>query len=111
MIEARELTERYGDKTAVGGAGPTVAPGSVTGSLGPNGAGTSTTMRMIMGVDRSTSGSVVNGEPSAVHRSPLSVAGRCSTPRAGIPAAPAALRCCRCKAVPQWAAVGDPLHA
>ena len=42
----------------------TIAPGSVTGFLGPNGAGTSTTMRMIMGLDRPTSGTVtVNGKP------------------------------------------------
>ncbi|PWW24797.1 ABC-2 type transport system ATP-binding protein [Geodermatophilus normandii] len=76
MIEARELTKRYGDKTAVDGIDFTIAPGSVTGFLGPNGAGKSTTMRMIMGLDRPTSGSVtVNGKPYAAHRSPLSEAG------------------------------------
>jgi ABC-2 type transport system ATP-binding protein len=76
MIEAHELTKRYGDKTAVGGISFTIAPGSVTGFLGPNGAGKSTTMRMIMGLDRPTSGTVtVNGKPYAQHRSPLSEAG------------------------------------
>jgi ABC-2 type transport system ATP-binding protein len=55
MIEAHELTKRYGDKTAVDGVSFTIAPGSVTGFLGPNGAGKSTTMRMIMGLDRPTS--------------------------------------------------------
>jgi ABC-2 type transport system ATP-binding protein len=76
MIEAHELTKRYGDKTAVGGISFTIAPGSVTGFLGPNGAGKSTTMRMIMGLDRPTSGTVtVNGRPYAKHRSPLSEAG------------------------------------
>jgi ABC-2 type transport system ATP-binding protein len=76
MIEAHELTKRYGDKTAVGGISFTIAPGSVTGFLGPNGAGKSTTMRMIMGLDRPTSGTVtVNGKPYARHRSPLSEAG------------------------------------
>ena len=45
MIEARELTKRYGDTTAVHSLSFTIAPGTVTGLLGPNGAGKSTTMR------------------------------------------------------------------
>lgn len=72
MIEARELTKRYGDKTAVDGASFTVMPGTVTGFLGPNGAGKSTTMRMIVGLDRPTAGAVtVNGRPYAAHAAPL----------------------------------------
>ena len=35
MIEAHELTKRYGDKTAVDSISFTISPGSVTGSLGP----------------------------------------------------------------------------
>src|SRR4051794_15151822 len=58
MIEARELTKRYGAKTAVDGVSFTVRPGVVTGFLGPNGAGKSTTMRMIVGLDAPTSGAV-----------------------------------------------------
>ena len=62
MIEAHDLTKRYGDKTAVDHISFTVEPGTVTGFLGPNGAGKSTTMRLIMGLDRPTSGTVtVNG--------------------------------------------------
>ena len=72
MIEAHELTKRYGDKTAVHTLSFTIAPGTVTGFLGPNGAGKSTTMRLIMGLDRPTSGTVtVNGKPYGQHRSPL----------------------------------------
>jgi ABC-2 type transport system ATP-binding protein len=72
MIEANELTKRYGDKTAVDGISFTIPPGSVTGFLGPNGAGKSTTMRMIMGLDRPSSGAVtVNGKPYAKHHAPL----------------------------------------
>ncbi len=52
MIEAHELTKRYGDTTAVHSLSFTIAPGTVTGFLGPNGAGKSTTMRMIMGLAR-----------------------------------------------------------
>ena len=72
MIEARELTKRYGDTTAVHSLSFTIAPGTVTGFLGPNGAGKSTTMRMIMGLDRPTSGTVtVNGKRYRQHRAPL----------------------------------------
>ena len=72
MIEARQLTKRYGDKTAVDGVSFTVMPGTVTGFLGPNGAGKSTTMRMIMGLDHPTAGEVsVNGKAYASHSAPL----------------------------------------
>ncbi|MFI9645744.1 ABC transporter ATP-binding protein [Streptomyces sp. NPDC052040] len=72
MIEAQQLTKRYGEKTAVDGLDFTVKPGTVTGFLGPNGAGKSTTMRMIVGLDAPTSGSVtVNGQRYARHRAPL----------------------------------------
>ena len=76
MIEAHDLTKRYGSKTAVDGISFTVQPGRVTGFLGPNGAGKSTTMRMIVGLDRPTHGTVtVNGRPYAEHRSPLTQVG------------------------------------
>ncbi|MER5522104.1 ABC transporter ATP-binding protein [Streptomyces sp. NPDC002763] len=72
MIEARELTKRYGDKTVVDHLSFTVKPGEVTGFLGPNGAGKSTTMRMIVGLDAPTHGSVtVNGRSYARHSAPL----------------------------------------
>jgi len=72
MIEARGLTKKYGETTAVDDLTFTVEAGSVTGFLGPNGAGKSTTMRMILGLDTPTSGSVtVNGKPYAAHRRPL----------------------------------------
>ncbi|MEU6416779.1 ATP-binding cassette domain-containing protein [Streptomyces spiralis] len=76
MIEAQQLTKRYGEKTAVDGLDFTVKPGTVTGFLGPNGAGKSTTMRMIVGLDAPTSGSVtVNGQRYARHRAPLQEVG------------------------------------
>lgn len=58
MIEAVNLTKRYGSKTAVNNVSFSIEPGTVTGFLGPNGAGKSTTMRLIMGLDHPTSGSV-----------------------------------------------------
>jgi ABC-2 type transport system ATP-binding protein len=76
MIEAHDLTKRYGPKVAVDGISFTVQPGRVTGFLGPNGAGKSTTMRMIMGLDKPTHGTVtVNGRPYAEHHSPLTQVG------------------------------------
>ncbi|MFF1613260.1 ABC transporter ATP-binding protein [Amycolatopsis sp. NPDC058278] len=72
MIEARAVSKRYGEKTAVDDLTFTVKPGVVTGFLGPNGAGKSTTIRMIMGLDAPTSGSVtVNGKPYHRHAAPL----------------------------------------
>lgn len=72
MIRARELTKRYGDKTAVDGLDFDVESGMVTGFLGPNGAGKSTTMRMILGLDRPTSGAVtVSGHRYAESVAPL----------------------------------------
>ena len=76
MIEATNLTKRYGAKAAVNDVSFSLQPGQVIGFLGPNGAGKSTTMRMLMGLDRPSSGSItVMGKPYAEHRNPLSVAG------------------------------------
>ncbi|MEU5725940.1 ATP-binding cassette domain-containing protein [Micromonospora sp. NPDC047738] len=76
MIEARQLTKRYGEKTAVDRLDFEVKPGMVTGFLGPNGAGKSTTMRLIIGLDAPTSGSVtVNGRRYARHTAPLQEVG------------------------------------
>jgi len=61
MIEAKNLTKRYGDKIAVNDLSFTVEPGRVTGFLGPNGAGKSTTMRLILGLDRPNSGDATIG--------------------------------------------------
>src|SRR5437867_4310792 len=72
MIEATDLTKRYGSTVAIDGLSFTVPAGQVTGFLGPNGAGKSTTMRMIVGLDAPTSGSVtVNGRHYREYRRPL----------------------------------------
>src|ERR1700736_681335 len=72
MIDARNLTKRYGAKTAVDGLTFTVNPGVVTGFLGPNGSGKSTTMRLILGLDAPSGGSVtVNGKHYRDHPAPL----------------------------------------
>ncbi|MFI5837146.1 ABC transporter ATP-binding protein [Micromonospora sp. NPDC051300] len=64
MIELRELTKRYGNRTAVDRLTVRVRPGVVTGFLGPNGSGKSTTMRMILGLDAPDHGeALVGGVP------------------------------------------------
>ena len=63
MIEARDLTKRYGPTVAVDGLTFEVRPGTVTGFLGPNGSGKSTTMRMIIGLDRPDEGQAWIGGP------------------------------------------------
>ena len=71
MIQARDLTKRYGTTLAVDGLSFEVSPGRVTGFLGPNGAGKSTTMRLIIGLDAPTAGDVtVNGRAYVQHRFP-----------------------------------------
>ena len=50
-IEARHLTKRYGSTLAVDDLSFDVNPGIVTGFIGPNGSGKTTTMRLILGLD------------------------------------------------------------
>ena len=55
-IEANGLTKRYGRVLAVNQLSLTVNQGEVFGFLGPNGSGKSTTMRMLLGLARPSSG-------------------------------------------------------
>jgi ABC-2 type transport system ATP-binding protein len=58
--------------TAVDGLTFTVAPGRVTGLVGPEGAGKSTTVRMILGLDTPDAGeALIGGRPYARLRHPL----------------------------------------
>jgi ABC-2 type transport system ATP-binding protein len=57
MIEVRNLTKKFGSNVAVDDLSFDVQPGRVTGFLGPNGSGKSTTMRCMVGLDRSDGGS------------------------------------------------------
>lgn len=76
MIEARGLSKHYGRKAAVDDLSFTIRPGQVTGFLGPNGAGKSTTMRLTVGLDRPTAGTVtVNGHRYRDAAAPLAEVG------------------------------------
>jgi lipooligosaccharide transport system ATP-binding protein len=58
LIEARDLTKRYGEFVAVDGIDFTVERGETFGFLGPNGAGKSSTMRMIGAVSPASGGTL-----------------------------------------------------
>jgi ABC-2 type transport system ATP-binding protein len=76
VIEARDLTKRYGNKVAVDHLSFTVQPGRVTGFLGPNGAGKSTTMRLLLGLDHpQTSTATIAGRRYRDLVEPLKVVG------------------------------------
>jgi ABC-2 type transport system ATP-binding protein len=76
MIEARNLTKRYGETIAVNDLSFKVEPGKVTGFLGPNGAGKSTTMRLLLGLDRPNTGdATIDGAHYQDLARPLDVVG------------------------------------
>jgi ABC-2 type transport system ATP-binding protein len=57
-LELDSLTKRFGDKTAVEGLSLSLEPGAFLGLLGRNGAGKSTTLKMVTGLLTPTSGSI-----------------------------------------------------
>ncbi|MEK7220688.1 MAG: ABC transporter ATP-binding protein, partial [candidate division NC10 bacterium] len=58
-IEARGLTKRFGDLTAVDALTLSVARGEIFGLVGPDGAGKTTTLRLLTGVMQATAGSAL----------------------------------------------------
>jgi ABC-2 type transport system ATP-binding protein len=72
IIETRDLTRRFGERTAVDRLTITVAEGEIFGLVGPDGAGKTTTLRMLCGLVNPTEGSArvaghdVAREPQAV---------------------------------------------
>jgi ABC-2 type transport system ATP-binding protein len=58
LIETHNLVKRYGEKIAVNNVSFDVQAGEVFGFLGPNGAGNTTTIKMIVGLLQPTSGTV-----------------------------------------------------
>jgi lipooligosaccharide transport system ATP-binding protein len=59
IVEAHNLTKRFGSFTAVNGIRFTVGPGECVGFLGPNGAGKTTTVRMVSGFSPITDGTAM----------------------------------------------------
>lgn len=73
-IDVRGLSRHFGDFKAVDNLSFSVAPGEIFGFLGANGAGKSTTIRMLCGLLRPTSGTALVGgidvatDPESVKR-------------------------------------------
>lgn len=72
MIETIDLTKAYRRVRAVDSLTFIARPGRVTGFLGLNGSGKTTTLRMLLGLTRPTSGTaLINGKPFAEIKNPL----------------------------------------
>ena len=83
MIELAGLTKEYGTRVAVDDLTVTIQPGRVTGFLGPNGSGKTTTMRCVLGLARPTSGTAtVLGRPYRELAQPMRRVGALIDPRA-----------------------------
>jgi ABC-2 type transport system ATP-binding protein len=57
VIETKDLSKKYGSFTALLPLNLTVGKGEVLGYLGPNGSGKTTTIRLLLGLIKATSGS------------------------------------------------------
>ncbi|MGZ4616793.1 MAG: ATP-binding cassette domain-containing protein, partial [Actinomycetes bacterium] len=80
-ITLDNLTKRYGPVTAVDRLSLTLDEGSITGFVGANGAGKSTTLRMLLGLTRPTSGSAtIDGLPYAQLAHPARTVGSLTDP-------------------------------
>ena len=72
MIQTTGLTRRFGDSVAVNNLNLHVPKGVIFGLLGPNGSGKSTTVKMLTGILKPTSGNAsIDG--SSILASPLDV--------------------------------------
>ena len=64
ILESREVTKNYGNKTAVNGVSLTLEPGLVYAMLGPNGSGKTTWMKMVAGLVKPSMGEILyQGSP------------------------------------------------
>ena len=69
MIRTTGLVKRYGSFTAVDGIDLNIPRGAIYGFLGPNGSGKTSTIMMLLGITRPTSGEIwLFGERSAPRR-------------------------------------------
>ena len=64
MLEVQDLTKKFGHRTAVDRVSFKIDYGDIVGYLGPNGAGTSTTVKMLVGMLKPSGGRIlVDGRP------------------------------------------------
>lgn len=76
MILVQNCSKRYRKKLVVDDLSFSVGPGAITGFLGPNGSGKSTTMRILLGLTRSSAGTATfDGIPYRRLEKPLHTVG------------------------------------
>ena len=65
ILRTKNLTKRFGEKTAVNRVSMTIGRGDIYGFIGKNGAGKTTTMKLILGLDFPDEGQIelFGGEP------------------------------------------------
>jgi ABC-2 type transport system ATP-binding protein len=72
LIEIHHLTKEFGPVRAVDDLSFDIRAGTITGVLGPNGSGKTTTLRALLGLVEPTSGTAtIDGRPYAELRDPL----------------------------------------
>jgi ABC-2 type transport system ATP-binding protein len=75
-VEVRGLTKSFGRVTAVRGLSFVAPAGTITGFLGPNGSGKTTTLRVVLGLVRPTQGeALIGGVPYGRLTRPRQVTG------------------------------------
>jgi ABC-2 type transport system ATP-binding protein len=67
LLSLVDLHKRFGEVTALDGAGFNVEPGRIVGFLGPNGAGKTTAMRCVFGLVEPDSGTVTWNDRPITH--------------------------------------------
>ena len=67
LIEAKNLTKRFGNLTALNGISFTLDAGRIVGLLGPNGSGKTTLLKIMNGLLETTSGEIyINGNQPGI---------------------------------------------
>src|SRR6476661_4236778 len=75
MIHAEGLSKKYKKKLAVDDISFKVETGKVTGFLGPNSAGKSTTMRLMLGLDSGSGHTSFDGKQLSAYNRPSKIVG------------------------------------
>lgn len=82
MVSIENLARRHGSREVLHGVSLETRPGRVTGFVGPNGTGKSSTPRCLLSLDQANGGTaLIDGRPYRELRDPLRAVGRYSTAR------------------------------